>query len=80
MMKDLRNYCCYVLYHGHAEPVWFGTVDEAVSYVSAENVGRGLSPVARIAYTNLSLLCFDGRDSYCGMIVGARRKMISTIT
>jgi hypothetical protein len=73
-MNDLRNYCCYVLYHdSHAEPVWFDTVDEAVSYMSAENVGRGLSPVMRIAYTNVSLLCFDGQDRYCGMILGARR-------
>src|SRR5437016_13374682 len=48
----------YVLYHGQAEPVWFDTVEEAITYISAENVGRGLPPVTCVTPTNLSLLCF----------------------
>jgi hypothetical protein len=56
------NYCCYILYHGQAEPVWFDVVTEAVTYISAENAGRGLPPVTRIACTSLALLCFDGQD------------------
>jgi len=61
----------YVLYHGQAEPVWFDTVEEAITYISAENVGRGLPPVACVTPTNLSLLCFV-QDRYCGMILGKR--------
>lgn len=80
MMNDSRDYCCYVLYHGQAEPVWFDTVTEAVTYISAENVGRDLPPVTRIAITNLALLCFDGQDRYCGMVLGGQRKMISKMT
>ncbi len=75
MMNDAHHHCCYVLYNRQAEPVWFGTVDEAVCYISAENVGRGLAPVMRIAYTNLSLLCFDGLDRYCGMILSEQKRL-----
>lgn len=83
MMHGSHNICCYVLSHGDANPVWFGTVKEAVTYISAENVGRGLPPVTRIVFTNLSLLCFDGQDRYCGMILGERgliRTMFDHIT
>lgn len=72
MMNDAHNYCLYVLYHGQTDPVWFDTVNEAITYISAENVGRGLSPVTRIVATNLALLCFGGQDRYCGMILGER--------
>jgi len=72
MMNDAHNSYYYVLYHGQAEPVWFDTVEEAVTYISAENVGRGLSPVTRIVATSLALLCFGGQDRYCGMILGER--------
>ena len=72
MMNDASTYCLYVLYHGQTEPVWFDTVHEAITYISAENVGRGLSPVTRIVATNLALLCFGGQDRYCAMIVGER--------
>src|SRR5207249_2315591 len=71
MMNDAHNYCCYVLYHGQTDPVWFDTVNEAITYISAENVGRGLSPVTRIVATNLAWLCFGGQDRYCGMISGS---------
>ena len=71
-MNDTHHYCCYVLYHGQAKPVWLDTVEEAITYISAENVGRGLAPVTRIVATNLALLCFGGQDSYCGMILGKR--------
>ena len=71
MMNDAHNSYYYVLYHGQAEPVWFDTVEEAVTYISAENVGRGLSPVTCVTPTKLSLLCFV-RDRYCGMILGRR--------
>jgi hypothetical protein len=49
----------------------FDTVEEAITYISAENVGRGLPPVTSAALTNLSLLCFV-QERYCGMIVGER--------
>jgi hypothetical protein len=71
-MNDAQIHCFYVLYRGQTEPVWFDTVDEAITYISAENVGRGLSPVTRIVATNLAFLCFGGQDRYCGMILGAR--------
>jgi len=61
----------YVLYHGQAEPVWFDTVEEAITYISAENVWRGLPPVTCVTPTKLSLLCFV-QDRYCGMILGRR--------
>ncbi len=68
-MNDEHNYNFYVLYHGQAEPVPFDTIEEAITYISAENVGRGLSPVTSAALTNVSLLCFV-QDRYCGMILG----------
>jgi len=72
MMNDAHNYCLYVFYHGQTDPVWFDTVNEAITYISAENVGRGLSPVTRIVATSLALLCFGGQDRYCGMILCER--------
>ena len=71
-MNDAHNYCLYVLYHGQTDPVWFDTVNEAITYISAENAGRGLSPVTHIVATSLALLCFGGQDRYCGMILGER--------
>jgi hypothetical protein len=75
MMSNAHHHGCYVLYNRQAEPVWFDTVDEAVCYISAENVGRGLAPVTRLFYTNLSLLCFDCRDRYCGMILSEQKRL-----
>jgi hypothetical protein len=72
MMNDSQNYCLYVLYRGQPEPVRFDTVNEAITYISAENVGQGLSPVTHIVATNLALLCFGGQDRYCAMILGER--------
>ena len=70
-MNDAHNGGYYVLYFGQAEPVWCDTVEEAMTYISAENVGRGLSPVTSVAPTNLSLLCFV-QGKYCGMILRER--------
>jgi hypothetical protein len=71
-MDDAQIHCLYVLCRGQTEPVRFDTVHEAITYISAENVGQGLSPVTRIVATNFVLLCFGGQDRYCGMILGER--------
>lgn len=73
-MNDAQIHGLYVLHRGQTEPVRFDKVHEAITYISAENVGQGLSPVTRIVATNFALLCFEGQDTYryCGMILGAR--------
>jgi hypothetical protein len=39
---------CWVLYDGQDEPVGCNSVEEALNYVNAENIARGLPLVKRI--------------------------------
>jgi len=50
-MSDTRSFPCYVLYPGRNEPVWCDTVEEVITYISAENVGRGLPPARGLRVT-----------------------------
>ncbi|HEX9284630.1 MAG TPA: hypothetical protein VF879_03080 [Nitrospirales bacterium] len=51
MKDDLPLPKVWALYPGQDEPVWCDTLDEAITYMSAENIGRGLPP-----FTNLQII------------------------
>jgi hypothetical protein len=43
-----EQYPCWVLYDGADDPVGCESVEEALNYVNAENIARGLPLVKRI--------------------------------
>lgn len=50
-MSDAYHHKVWALYHGHTEPVWCDTLEEAITYMNAENIGRGLPP-----FTDLQII------------------------
>jgi hypothetical protein len=48
MMNDAHIDRVCVHYPGQEGLVWCDTLEEAVTYIIAENIGQGLSPFARL--------------------------------
>ncbi len=64
LMWQDSAYQVFVLYPGQEEPVWCDTVNEALTYIVAENIGRGLPPFTYLQTVEIQDDEAEGDDQF----------------
>ena len=56
-MGDIPDFRVCAHYPGQQEPIWCDTLEEALTYMNAENAGRGLPP-----FTSIKVVFIKGTE------------------